>query len=359
MSDTMNVRRSPSFGDHAALTDFADQVLPSLQLGDGLFCFDRTWADPTLRGSSVRYSIMVLLGLARRARSGKAVSVDISALHRRIHRERERLGVGDLGLLLWADTRLDDPAASNTLALLERRALAPSALTDLVGMEIGWFTCGAVAGYASGLRSGALVNAAVEELDRRSTATPLFRHTGTRSRRAALPNFATEIYGLLALTELARHDLDARALDRAVGLAELLVGHQRSDGGWPWLYHADRGHVVEPYEIYSVHQDAMAPMALLGLDEVLGEPRFRPAVLNGLQWCFGGNELGFTFYDSTIGFAHRSIRRRRAAARFDLWANAALGATLSGGPRLDVGGREINPTCRPYHLGWILEAWSR
>jgi hypothetical protein len=26
--------------------------------------------------------------------------------------------------------------------------------------------------------------------------------------------------------------------------------------------------------------------------------------------------------------------------------------------RLDVGAATVNATCRPYHLGWILEAWS-
>ncbi len=359
MSDTMKERRTPAYGDQAALTSFADEVLPSLQLDDGLFCFDRTWADPTLRGSSVRYSIMVLLGLTRRASQGGVVSTDIEALHRRIHREGTHLGVGDLGLLLWADTRLGDPVASQTLALLERRALAPGALDDLVGMEIGWLTCGAVAGHAVGLRAGALVVRAIDELQRRSTSTPLFRHTGAHNRRAALPNFATQVYALLALTELARHDLDSTALARAVRLADRLVELQRPDGGWPWLFNADRGAVVEPYEIYSVHQDAMAPMAFFALDEVLGEERYRPAVLEGLRWCFGHNELSFNFYDAQIGFAHRSIRRRRASARIDLWANAALGSTRSRLPRLDVGGRQINPTCRPYHLGWILEAWSR
>ena len=359
MSETINDRRTLPYGDRAALTNFADEVLPSLQLDDGLFCFDRTWADPTLRGSSVRYSIMVLLGLTRRASQGSPVSIDIEALHRRIHRERTRLGVGDLGLLLWADTRLGDPVATQTLALLERRALAPGALGDLVGMEIGWLTCGAVAGHAAGLRAGALVVAAIDELQRRESASPLFRHSAAHTRRAGLPNFATQVYTLLALTELARHELDSTALSRAVRLADLLVELQRPDGGWPWLFNADRGSVVEPYEIYSVHQDAMAPMALLALDDVLGEVRYRPAVLEGLRWCFGQNELSFDFYDVQLGFAHRSIRRRRASARLDLWANAALGTTLSGRPRLDVGGREINPTCRPYHLGWILEAWSR
>ena len=32
--------------------------------------------------------------------------------------------------------------------------------------------------------------------------------------------------------------------------------------------------------------------------------------------------------------------------------------TVGARPRLNVGPIELNSTCRPYHLGWILEAWS-
>ena len=251
-------------------TNFADEVLPSLQLDDGLFCFDRTWADPTLRGSSVRYSIMVLLGLSRRASHGKPVSTDIAALHRRIHAERNRLGVGDLGLLLWADTRLDDPVATQTLALLERQALAPGALGDLVGMEIGWLTCGAVAGFAAGLPAGAVVVAAVDELRRRETATPLLPahrrpHPARRVAELRDPGLHAARPDRVGATRpggcgaVPRRGPRRPARRTAAARRRLAVAVQRRPG-----------RVVEPYEIYSVHQDAMAPMALLALDEVLG-----------------------------------------------------------------------------------------
>ena len=173
-----------------------------------------------------------------------------------------------------------------------------------------------------------VVTAAIEELRRRgSSVSPLLRHTGGRSRRAELPNFATEIYGLLALTELARLGLDPTALRRAVRLGDRLIELQRPDGGWPWLFHAERDTVVEPYEIYSVHQDAMAPMALLELTDVTGDDRYaRPRSPD-----FDGAREQRARRGSArhaVGFAHRSIRRRAHFDRLDL-AERALGAAIA------------------------------
>ena len=198
----------------AGLLDFADAALPGLRLPNGLFCFDRAWDKATLRGESVRYSTMVLLGTLRRAGTGAAVSIDPDELHRLIHSQRSHLGVGDLGLLLWADARMDDKAAAKaTIADLERRSASPSALASLEGMEAAWLVIGALAAQSGGLETGPLVTRSMAELGRRqSSTTPLFRHVGTGHRRARLPNFATQIYSLLALAEAARHGVAPDAL---------------------------------------------------------------------------------------------------------------------------------------------------
>jgi hypothetical protein len=193
---------------------------------------------------------------------------------------------------------------------------------------------------------------------RRAPSSALFRHTATAGARAKLPNFATEIYSLLALAEVTRHSLVRGSATQARALADKLIELRLPDAGWPWLFHSDDGVVVEPYEVYSVHQDAMAPMALFALAEAVGDQAYARAAVEGFQWCFGKNELGFLFYDVPNRFAHRSIKRRGPAHSMNLWANAALGGVLKVRARTSVGGVEINRTCRPYHLGWILEAWS-
>ena len=120
------------------------------------------------------------------------------------------------------------------------------------------------------------------------------------------------------------------------------------------------GRVVEPYEVYSVHQDAMAPMALLELSEASGDaalPRggaARPRL--GLRPQRARREM----LDREAGILYRSIRRRspvrpRAALREHGARVRRPGRRRSRGVR---GPLEVNPTDRPYHLGWILEAWA-
>ena len=189
------------------------------------------------------------------------------------------------------------------------------------------------------------------------TSSALFRHFGASGWRRRFPNFATQIYSVLALAAVARHGLDDRALPAACAAADRLLDTQLPDGGWPWLFDAERGSVVERYEIYSVHQDAMAPMALLDLWEASGDERYVAAVARGLDWIDGQNELGVDMVRRRDGIVLRSIRRRRGADR--LWLAAATGASLGGVRSRGSIGRltEVNPTDRPYHFGWILEAW--
>jgi hypothetical protein len=225
-------------------------------------------------------------------------------------------------------------------------------------MEAAWFVLGGVAAVSAGLPAQALADRAIDHMrSRRSPRSPLFRHTGLGKGRAFLPNFATEIYSLLALCEIARNDLAADALTDAIRLADTLIALRMPDGGWPWLFDAERGFVAEPYEVYSVHQDAMAPMALFALAEVSGDRRYAEVAVESSRWGFGHNELGFDFYDQHNHFAHRSIRRRGWAQRVDLAINVAL-AKSGSHRRANLGGVTVETTCRPYHLGWLLEAWS-
>ena len=55
------------------------------------------------------------------------------------------------------------------------------------------------------------------------------------------------------------------------------------------------GAIVDPYPVFSVHQDSMALLFLLpALDR--GLPGTAEAISRSLAWCFGENELGIDFY---------------------------------------------------------------
>lgn len=339
---------------------FALRHLDKLRRPSGLYCFDVAYGQNQLRGESVRYSLMVLLGLQRAAMAGiTELPDDPDVLWDRCLERESTLTAGDLGLAIWADSRRDGADTARLLERLERLAGSEESLIPLAGMEIGWLIIGlAEAAATIPAVEGPLLRLVAHLRDNRRAPTGLYYHDGGSRIRRHLPNFATEIYSLMALAALARHGLDDAARADAEELATHLVRLQLADGSWPWLFDADRASVVERYEIYSVHQDAMAPMGLLALGDVTGETRWGQAAVRGLAWSRGSNELDVDLFDELSGFAHRSIRRRQPWDKLALWTASGTHRLLGRPVDLSAGGVEVDATCRPYHLGWILEAWA-
>jgi hypothetical protein len=344
------------------LIAFALDSLPAMRLRDGCFCFERRLGQTAPIGRSPRYTLMVELGLLKAQAAGYDVPIAMEELHAVTRRALEagELTPGDIGLMLWADARRNAGRGEVIADSLDDALADGRGLASLVGMELGWIVTGlahhvAAGGSASGAR---LLEASLDQLlVHNRAASALFRHFGGPGRRRRFPNFATQIYSILALAVVARHGLDDRALPAACAAADRLLDTQLPDGGWPWLFDADRGSVVERYEIYSVHQDAMAPMALFDLSEVSGDQRYAGAAARGLDWIFGHNELRVDMVRPDQGLVLRSIRRRRGADR--LWLAAKTAASFAGRSTRGSTGRltEVNPTDRPYHFGWVLEAW--
>ena len=171
-----------------------------------------------------------------------------------------------------------------------------------------------------------------------------------------MTSFASQVYPVLGLCELAL--ATETAPGNEVGpVCDFLVEAQGGLGQWWWFYSTRGRRVIEGYPVYSVHQDAMAPMALLELWEACRDARLSEAVARGLSWIDGNNELGVNMVDRTSGLVLRSIRRKPGYDR--LWAGAKTAASVAGLSRQGVTARliETNPTDRPYHFGWVLEAW--
>lgn len=335
------------------LERFALERLPTMRLADGAFCFEVEAPELIPLGRSLRYTLMCALGLMRAEEAGLEVPVAPDDLRELAIRQMgaPEMSAGDLGLLLWVEARAGGSSIDKIAFRLHGRIGRD--FPDLEGMELSWIVIGAAEAGAESLLDLSITR----QLARIDPASGLLRHRDA-GRRARFPNFATQIYGVLALSVAARQGRDG-ALAAAQRAADKLLDLQRPDGGWPWIFDTRRGCVVEPYEIYSVHQDAMAPMALLELSQVSGESRYRDAALRGLAWIFGANELGRSMLDHDAGILHRSIRRRRPLDRAFLYANTAGAAALGRAPFARArGGLEVNPTDRPYHLGWILEAWA-
>ena len=356
--------RPTSEADISALVDLALAALPHYVRDEepGIFCWERRLDDPHAHGRSLRYSLMALLGLLKAESAGRAPSVDPRAVHAALvdRLDDPELDPGDFGLHLWVDARAGVGRGPELCDRLVAALAASGGLPARLGMEMGWIATGLAHHVAAGAgaRAQRLLRETLDQLLGVNRApSGLFRHHGAPGLRRRFPNFATQIYAVLALAVAARHELDPRALEAARTCADRLLALQLPDGGWPWLFDAERGTVVERYEIYCVHQHAMAPMALLELADVSGDERYARAAGRGLDWIWGANERGQDMVFPQDHIVARSIRRRRGPDRF--WLAAKTAASLA---RLPTGGSqarltELNPTDRPYSMGWILEAW--
>ncbi|MEK6228448.1 MAG: hypothetical protein AABM31_03865 [Actinomycetota bacterium] len=337
-----------------ALQALAPMVLPS-----GLLSYELVEGDAEPRGESVRYSLIVLLGLLRAEQAGVAVPLATKRLRDAVDAALDRPEVtpGDVALRLWVESRADTGSTAALLERLERLLRSRGGLPAREGLELAWIVTGLAAVPNGSTR--AMLSAALDQLlGDNLAASGLFRHFGATGRRRRFPNFATEIYSVLALAMVARQGLDKRALGAACAAADRLLELQLEDGGWPWLYDADRGTVVERYEVYSVHQHGMAPMALRELSEVSGDERYAGAASRGLPWLFGSNELEEKMAPLERGMTYRSIRRVAPADRLWLYANTATAATVGRSRRGRGRLLEVNRSCRPYELGWLVEAWA-
>jgi hypothetical protein len=177
--------------------------------------------------------------------------------------------------------------------------------------------------------------------------------------RAHVGCFADQVYPIQALARYARATGDGRALAAANRCAGRIVELQGDAGQWWWHYDARTGDVVEGYPVYSVHQHAMAPMALFDLLEAGGDDH-RAAILDGLGWLRRHPEPGGALIDPGTGAIWRKIGRREpgkatrslravSTSVSPRWKLKVLDAIFAPG--------EVDYECRPYELGWLLYAW--
>jgi hypothetical protein len=340
------------------------QTLPRMLVSpEGPFCLELAKGNYEPRfdsDKSWRYTIMCLLGLARAEQAGLETHVNVKRIYDRTLALLPELGPGELGLLLWMATRIKSDQAS-AIAQEMAQKLEAGSFGSLAGMEVAWIMTGSATFHH---HSGAKESPAIQRLvdyffANRVSPSGLVYHLGAGFRRR-FPNFATQIYSLHALSMRARLCQEDRCGQQAQRLASRLQLNQRDNGGWPWLYDAKTGGVVEPFEVYSVHQHGMAPMAFLELAEATGAD-VSQTLAKSLAWLNGQNELQFQMIAPETGLIYRSIRRRKPNDRLEIFwrvLRSSLGATPGALFPQSPSRLEVNFTCRPYELAWLLEAWT-
>jgi len=312
-------------------------------------------------GHSDRYTAITLLGLARedpehvrRVLHGSEPGPVWRALAERVATSPS---LGDTALTLWAGVGLGEGDRERLVRRLLDLAPTEGAHPTV---QLAWTLSALVVDTEASV--GDLRQRIASRLLSAATDSGAFVHIvghglGARGHVAC---FADLVYPIQALSLYAESTGDSLAKVAARRAAELILRRQGKAGQWWWHYDVRTGDVVEGYPVYAVHQDAMAPMALIaatratGLDTTEGIDR-------GLDWLESSPELeGGSLVDEAAGLIWRKVARREPRKL----SRSLQAAATRLHPRLRAPGLDrlfppvaVDYEDRPYHLGWLLYAF--
>ena len=319
-------------------------------------------------GTSLRYAAIVALGLARLTTPEQAsvlgdLSVDdlVAAVRKRAMSSTDP---GAIALAAWAAA---EACGSPDSALLERLGTILLAGRPVPTVDTAWMLTAAVASLrASGATGGPA--AGVARLTRDLLLEAQGRHgifphalpaTSLGRWRAHIGCFADQVYPIQALARLAALYDDPAALAGANRAAERICALQGDAGQWWWHYDARDGSVVERFPVYSVHQHAMAPMALFDLAAAGGDDH-RASIIRGLGWLDAHPEVLPDLVSPGRGQVWRKVGRRepaKAARKVSAVTTSLRRGWHLPGLQVVLPPNQVDYECRPYELGWLVYAW--
>jgi hypothetical protein len=322
--------------------------------GEGLV---NDFSDP----SAVRYTINSLLGLWRWSTATRVEYSCDELIDTFWNKHSAKVSnPGDKGLLLYLLAQADRSEAEQAYqqAIEHVRELEQGAALPL--QEVAWLLAGTTAFEERLKPAGAtfsekLCQIMVNRYVHPKSGWPLHTPKGFRN---SFVSFGATAYFLWALYEYWRLSNDEKILQRFKRSVEQVISMQQEDGAWPWFFYSRKPAAVDLYQIYSVHQDAMAMLFLMPARDA-GMEAIVPVMKRSVSWLYGENVLGAQMLIDKPFFIYRSIGRREGFERvrrlFRSWIQVALPVDLS---RSRPAHLQVNMECRSYHLGWILFVWA-
>jgi hypothetical protein len=330
--------------------------------GQFIFCVRKSESGIAPEGLSDRYTSMTAIGLAGEepdaVRSILGGDTLRAVIQRLIDRVETTQNVGDASLLAWAGQAV----GCATDRVWERVLALDPAGRSYPTVEVAW-TLSAMAIDRSA-RVGTLGERLARRLQNLLSPHGLFPHhvgeEGETSQRSHVSCFADLVYPTLALAQFGSATGDAESIRSAARCAETMCRLQGPAGQWWWHFDYRTGRVLEGYPVYAVHQDAMAPMALIAAAGA-ARTNYDDAIARGLDWLRSAPEIGGrSLVDRDADLIWRKVARREPA-KLSRYVQAAVSRVS---PNLRAPGLDpiFPPTAidyedRPYHLGWLLYAW--
>lgn len=319
-------------------------------------------------GASLRYAAIVSLGLARLTTpEQKSVLGDLSVADLVSAVRKRAVSSTDPGAIALAAWAAAEACGSPDLSLLERLGTVLAARRPLPTVDTAWMLTAAVASLrSSGAAAGPAAGVArvtrdlLLEAQGRHGIFPHALPAASLGRwRAHVGCFADQVYPIQALARLAALIDDPAALAGANRAAGRVCTLQGDAGQWWWHYDARDGSVVERFPVYSVHQHAMAPMALFDLAAAGGDDH-RASIIRGLGWLHTHPEVLPDLVSPGRGQVWRKVGRReppKAARKLSALTTSLRQGWHLPGLQLVLPPNQVDYECRPYELGWLIYAW--
>ena len=305
-----------------------------------------------------------LIGLARANVEYEQIGLDTEkTIKSLVQAARAHNYHGGFGLMVWANAVIKG-VPLNKLSEISGISLenAEALVTPITTMEAAWLVCGLVHEYhrRPSDKTKCILNAAANELlSRFNKKTKLFHHASERAPllhrlRKSVPNFADQIYSVQALSYLALLMSNQQALDVAAACANHLIELQGELGQWWWHYNSQSGNIAQPFPVYSVHQHAMAPMALMTLTSAGGGDYSQVMALS-CAWL-NNNELHLDMVDRQAGTIWRDIEPADGSfAKFVRFLYSVSGRQFEWKDLRNIA-LKVNYETRPYEWAWCLFA---
>ncbi len=344
-------------------------LVPMFVAEKQIFCFRVVHTSQGLVSEqlSPRYTIMTLLGLREVELAGARTPFDTQGIYTSFSKDLGWIeGAGDLGLMLW----LTAAFAPDQLGEFSQRAKVETALDRFADareartMELAWFLTGlshaalARPGKRNDFRS--LADKTYSLLEKNQGPSRYFGHMNTSKSlpgflRGRVGSFADQVYPIYAMSKYSLAYQHEGAAKRALDCANAICEVQGDLGQWWWLYESQSGRVSSKYNVYSVHQQGMAPMALFAAEEATGH-NFDGPIYKGLRWIYGANELGEDMRDVSQNLIWRCIYSQQKSSKYLNIVRSLLGME---GATPATGDLKILHEDRPYELGWLLYAFGK
>ena len=372
MTSSLQVSKEGHQADQARVRDLnslaVKGLVPMFDPQNQLFCERLKLTKKGLKkeGLSPRYTLMTLMGLHKGERYGLRNPFDSRAIMNGLLASTAWPdNIGDLGLLLWL-CALMAPEQYEEVYQSFNVANALGHYRDVregPTMELAWFLSGlahgAMAGYGNISGLSDLAHVSFDLIKQNQGRNGVFGHLASHrgivaALRGHLGSFADQVYPIYALSKFGRAFGNDEALQSAQECAQTICEFQGPLGQWWWHYDSQTGRVVGKYPVFSVHQDAMAPLALFALGESTKQD-YTSYIFKGLAWIYGGNELNRNLCETSTNIVWRSIYLPKPMS-YIMKAGSLLGFSAETAAPV---GLHVNFEDRPYHFGWVLYAFAQ